>query len=133
DFGTGATSFDARVASAASGGSIELHLDSQTGALLGTWAGPGAGGAETWMTKSCTVSGATGIHDLFFKFTGGSGATLFNFNWWRFTPKDPLTDGGAADRGSGTGGGGGAGGGAGTAGAAGRGGAGGVTGSGGRG
>ena len=133
DFGTGATSFDARVASAASGGSIELHLDSQTGTLLGTCAVPSTGGAQTWMTKSCTVSGATGIHDLFFKFTGGSGATLFNFNWWRFTPKDPLPDGGAPDGGSGTGGSGGAGGGAGTAGAAGRGGAGGVTGSGGRG
>jgi hypothetical protein len=137
DFGTGATSFDARVASAASGGSIEIHLDSQTGTLLGTLAVPGTGGAQTWMTKSCTISGAAGIHDLFFKFTGGSGATLFNFNWWRFTPKDPLPDGGMPDGGGGgTGGGGGAGGGAGTTGSAGRGGGGGgggVTGAGGRG
>ena len=124
DFGTGATSFDARVASAASGGSIELHLDSQTGTLLGTCAVSGTGGAQTWMTKSCTVSGATGIHDLFLKFTGGSGATLFNFNWWKFTPKD-APDGGAPDGG---GGGGGSGGSSGTAGTSGRGGTGGGTG-----
>jgi len=135
DFGTGAVSFDARVASTASGGSIELHLDSQTGTLLGTLAVPSTGGAQTWMTKNITVSGATGIHDLFFKFTGGSGASLFNFNWWRFTPKD-APDGGAPDGGGGAGGGsGGSGGTTGTAGTSGRGGTGagtgGVTGAGG--
>jgi len=84
-FGTGATSFDARVASAGSGGSIEIHLDSQTGMLLGTCAIAGTGGAQTWMTKTCTVTGATGLHDLFFKFTGSGSANLFNFNWWKFS------------------------------------------------
>src|SRR6185369_12060686 len=114
-----ALSFDARVASTASGGSMELHLDSQTGTLLGTLAVPSTGGAQTWMTKNVTVSGATGIHDLFFKFTGSSG---FNFNWWKFTPKD-APDGGAPDGGGGAGGGaGGSGGNAGTAGTSGRGG-----------
>ena len=84
DFGSGATSIDVRVASATSGGNIELHLDSQTGTLLGTCAIAGTGGAQTWMTKTCTVTGATAVHDLFLKFTGGSG-TLFNFNWWQFS------------------------------------------------
>ena len=42
-FGTGAISFDARVASASSGGSIELRLDSQTGTLVGTCAVTGTG------------------------------------------------------------------------------------------
>ena len=99
DFGTGAVSFDARVASASSGGSIELRLDSATGTLVGTCAVTGTGGLQTWATKSCTVSGATGLHDLYLKFTGGSG-DLFNFNWWRFTPSDPLLDGGVADVGN---------------------------------
>jgi arabinoxylan arabinofuranohydrolase len=85
DFASGAKSFDARVASAGSGGNIELRLDSQTGTLAGTCSVTGAGGAQTWATKSCAVSGATGVHDLFLKFTGGSGQ-LFNFNWWKFTP-----------------------------------------------
>jgi arabinoxylan arabinofuranohydrolase len=106
DFGTGATSFDARVASAGSGGSIELHLDSLTGVLVGTCSVSGTGGAQTWVTKSCAVSGATGVHDLFLHFTGGSG-NLFNFNWWKFTPKDPMAGMGGAP---GTGGAGGAGG-----------------------
>ena len=99
DFGTGAVSFDARVASASSGGSIELRLDSATGTLVGTCAVQGTGGVQTWATKSCTVTGATGLHDLFLKFTGGSG-DLFNFNWWKFTPRDPLSDAGAPDAGA---------------------------------
>jgi arabinoxylan arabinofuranohydrolase len=121
NFGTGAVSFDARVASAGSGGNIELRLDSQTGTLVGTCTVPGTGGAQTWMTRNCTVSGATGTHDLFLRFTGGSGASLFNFNWWKFTPRD-APDGGTMD--GGAGGAGGAGGTAGTAGTSGRGGAG---------
>jgi arabinoxylan arabinofuranohydrolase len=86
DFGSGALSFDARVASATSGGSIELHLDTLTGPLIGTCAVAGTGGWQKWEIKSCTVSGATGVHDLYLKFTGGSGL-LFNFNWWKFDPK----------------------------------------------
>jgi hypothetical protein len=124
DFGTGAVSFDARVASAASGGTIELHLDGQSGTLLGTCSIPGTGGAQTWTTKTCSVSSATGVHDLFFKFTGGSGASLFNFNWWKFTPRD-APDAGTPDIGTMDGGG------AGTGGMSGRGGAGGVMGAGG--
>lgn len=83
DFGSGASSFDARVASATSGGNIEIRLDSPTGTLVGTCAVPGTGGWQTWTTKSCNVSGATGVHDLYLKFTGGSGY-LFNMNWWKF-------------------------------------------------
>ena len=84
DFGSGAASFDARVASATNGGNIELRLDSETGKLVGTCAVSNTGGWQNWITKSCNVSGATGVHDLYFKFTGGSGY-LFNFNWWKFT------------------------------------------------
>lgn len=84
DFGSGAASFEARVASATNGGNIELRLDSPTGKLVGTCAVPSTGGWQTWITKTCNVSGATGVHDLYLKFTGGSGY-LFNFNWWKFT------------------------------------------------
>jgi hypothetical protein len=115
DFGTGALSFDARVAASGNGGSIELHLDTQTGPLLGTCAVSGTGGAQTWTTKSCAISGATAVHDLYLKFTGASGA-LFNFNWWKFTARDGALGGGG---GGGTGGGpsGGGGGGSGAGGA----------------
>ncbi len=88
DFGFGATTFEARVTSANSGGNIELHLDSPTGTLVGTCAVAGTGSWQAWTTKSCSVSGAAGKHDLFLKFTGGSGF-LFNVNWWKFN--QPVT------------------------------------------
>jgi non-lysosomal glucosylceramidase len=84
DFGTGATSFEARVASNASGGNIEIRLDSLTGTLIGTCPVAGTGSWQTWVTKSCSVSGASGVHNLYLKFTGGSGY-LFNVNWFKFT------------------------------------------------
>ena len=84
DFGTGASSFIARVASATSGGNIELRLDTTTGTLVGTCAVASTGGWQTWTTKSCTITGATGVHDLYLKFTGTGTGLLFNFNWWQF-------------------------------------------------
>ncbi|WIN00525.1 glycoside hydrolase family 43 protein [Actinoplanes oblitus] len=82
-FGSGATSFSARVASAAAGGRIEVRLGGPTGALAGTCTVPATGGWQTWTTVSCPVSGATGTQDLYLRFTGGSGY-LFNIDWWRF-------------------------------------------------
>jgi hypothetical protein len=99
DFSTGATSFSARVASSTSGGSIELYLDSLTGSRMGTCAVTGTGGVQTWKTvTSCPVTGATGVHDLFLRFTGGSG-DLFNVNWWKFDGPgaSDLSDAGALD------------------------------------
>ena len=82
-FGAGATSFTARVASAAAGGRIELRLDAVSGTVVGTCTVPATGGWQTWTTVTCPVNGATGTHDLYLRFTGGSG-NLFNVNWWQF-------------------------------------------------
>ncbi len=82
-FGTGATSFSARVASATSGGRIEVRLDGTGGPVVGTCTVGGTGGWQSWTTTTCPVTGATGTHDLYLRFTGGSG-TLFNVNWWQF-------------------------------------------------
>src|SRR5262249_5565114 len=76
DCGAGATSLDVRVASAGSGGNIEVRLDGSSGALVGTCAVAGTGGAQTWTTRSCAISGAIGVHDVYFKFTGGAGNNL---------------------------------------------------------
>ena len=84
DFGTGATGFQARAASATSGGNIEIRLDSLTGPLVGTCSITGTGGWQTWATRTCSVSGASGRHNVYLKFTGGSGY-LFNINWFQFT------------------------------------------------
>ena len=45
-------------------------------------------GWQSWQTKSCDVSDAIGLHDLYLVFTGSSGY-LFNINWWQFS--DELT------------------------------------------
>jgi len=101
DFLDGVTSFDARVSSSASNAKIELHLDSQTGTLLGTC---DVSGASSWTTKTCVVSGGSGKHDLFMKFVGDSGE-LFKFNWWKFTgPTMSNPDAGADSSSAGTGG-----------------------------
>jgi arabinoxylan arabinofuranohydrolase len=86
DFGTGATSFEARVASATRGGNIEIRLDGRSGTLAGTCAVPGTSDWQTWVTASCMVKNVAGVHDLYLVFTGGSGL-LFNVNWWRFKPE----------------------------------------------
>ena len=83
DFLTGANSFEAGVASAGSGGTIELRLDSVGGTLIGTCAVGNTGGAQTWTNVVCAVSGVSGVHDLYLKFTG-SGDDLFNLDWWQF-------------------------------------------------
>ncbi len=71
DFGAGANLFEARVASANNGGNIEIRLGSETGTLIGTCSVPGTGGWQNWATESCTITGADGVHDLYFRFTGG--------------------------------------------------------------
>ncbi|HEX3029048.1 MAG TPA: carbohydrate-binding protein, partial [Clostridia bacterium] len=83
-FGTGATSFQARVASNnANGGKIEIRLDSASGTLVGTCAVAGTGGWQTYTDVKCSVSGVSGKHDLYLVFTGGSDY-LFNMNWFKF-------------------------------------------------
>ncbi|HEX9058979.1 MAG TPA: carbohydrate-binding protein, partial [Clostridia bacterium] len=92
DFGRGAAGFEARVASAGGGGSIEIRLDSIDGPLAGTCPITGNGDWQTWVTAKCDVSGVSGTHDLYLKFTGDSGY-MFNLNWWKFNPASSVNYG----------------------------------------
>ncbi|HEX8538096.1 MAG TPA: carbohydrate-binding protein, partial [Cystobacter sp.] len=85
DFGGGANTFEARVASAGAGGNIEVRLDSLTGTLAGTCSVPATGGWQTWTTRSCAISGVSGVHNLFLKFTGTGTGGLFNVSWFKFS------------------------------------------------
>jgi len=78
DFETGLTSLDARVAST-SATLIECRLDSAAGALIATISVPRTDGWQTWQTVSSTVTGATGVHDLYLVFKGAG-----NLNWFKF-------------------------------------------------
>ncbi len=90
DFGKGAKSFDARVASQFGGGKIELRLDGTNGKLIGSVDVAQTGGWQKYVTKSCDVTGATGKHDLYFVFKG-NGGSLMNFNYWKFTAASGTT------------------------------------------
>jgi arabinoxylan arabinofuranohydrolase len=100
DFGGGAMSFNASVASDGPGGSIELRVGSATGNLVGTCEVPPTGGDQTWSTVTCDVSGASGETDVYLTFAG-SGSALFNVDYWEFTPR---ADGGAGGAGGASGG-----------------------------
>ena len=86
DFGKGAKRFQANVASAAYGGSIEIHLDSLNGSLIGTCIVKSTGGLRQWTDQSWIVKKVKEVHDVYFIFKGGEGA-LFNFNRWKFTAR----------------------------------------------
>lgn len=88
DFGNdGAAAFTAAVACAdGKGGTIELHIDSANGAKIGELPVTYTGGEYAWLEKSTGISGATGVHDLYFVFKGDN-EDMFKFDYWQFTQK----------------------------------------------
>ncbi len=82
DFGKGAKSFEASVASV-SGGTIEIRLDSHTGTLLGSCTVNNTGSLQKWAAVSCKTAKTSGVHDVYFVFKGSEGQ-LFKFDWWKF-------------------------------------------------
>ena len=77
DFGSGANAIDTRVAANSGGGTIELHLDSPTGKLIGSLDVEPTGGWQDWATQRTTLTETSGKHDLYMVFKGGEGY-LFN-------------------------------------------------------
>ncbi|HYL99539.1 MAG TPA: carbohydrate-binding protein, partial [Blastocatellia bacterium] len=84
DFGSGVTSVRIRVASAGNGGNLELHLNSASGPLIGSVVIPVTGGWQTWTTVSGSVSGVSGVSDLYIVFKGTT--SIGNVNWLQFKP-----------------------------------------------
>jgi O-glycosyl hydrolase len=97
DFGAGVSTVAARLACLQDngqgngggncGGTLEFHLDSNTGTLVASVTVPSTGGWQTWQTTSpANVSGASGVHDLYVVFNApASGTTsLGNINWFQF-------------------------------------------------
>jgi arabinoxylan arabinofuranohydrolase len=84
DFGKGAKTFEASVASASKGGLIEIRLDNPDGELLGSIDVKNTGDWQNWSTVEGKVKKTSGVHDLCFVFKG-DGNELFNFDWWSFS------------------------------------------------
>lgn len=83
DFGKGAKSFEASVASASEGGSIEIRLGSADGTLIGVCKVDNSQGWQQWKQALAKVKKRKGVHDVYFVFKGSEGH-LFNFDWWAF-------------------------------------------------
>jgi hypothetical protein len=71
----------ARTASAGAGGTIQVHLDSPTGTLIGTCTVPITGNWQTYVSEGCTLASTSGVHKLYLTFSGGSGG-LFNLQYF---------------------------------------------------
>jgi hypothetical protein len=74
----GFSNVTARVASAGAGGTLEFHLDSAGGPMLGSVVVPNTGGWQTWQNVSGPVFGGSGLHTLFTVFQGSSGIGNLN-------------------------------------------------------
>ncbi|MDR2883418.1 MAG: glycoside hydrolase family 43 protein [Alistipes sp.] len=86
DFGAeGASTFTARTSSRWFGGEIELRLDTTDGPVIGTLRAPYTREWENWSIDSAPVTGATGVHDLYFVFRGGAPHELLRFDHWSFS------------------------------------------------
>lgn len=85
DFGSGASSVNLRVSSQTAGGNMEFRLDSLNGQIVGTCNVPSTGSWTTWTTINAALQKIEGVHDLYIRFSGGSGY-LFNINWMEFLP-----------------------------------------------
>jgi len=82
------TQFKARVASGAAAGvsgTVEVHLDSLTNPTIGSFSLGNTGGWQTWQTIPANITGTTGTHTVYLKFTTGSGQDFVNINWFTFS------------------------------------------------
>ena len=86
-FAAGYTNVTARLASYG-GGSLEFRLDNTTGLRIGSLTMPNTGGWQTWSNVSGSVSGATGEHDVYLVFKGGT--SIGNINWFQFGSPPPI-------------------------------------------
>jgi len=76
-------SLKAIASSGNSGGEIEVYMDALDGDLLGTISIPNTSGWNNYETFTSNVSTISGIHDVYFKFTGDAGF-LLNLDWLGF-------------------------------------------------
>ena len=60
-----------------------MEINPPTNNSVGTLKVKPTSSVAKWKTQSCSVRGTKGVHDLFLKFTGGTGP-LLNFDWWKF-------------------------------------------------
>ncbi len=66
------------------GGNVEVYQDSLTGTLLGSCIVGPTGGWTTWKTLACGITPVSGVHNIYFKFTGNPTGYLINLDEFSF-------------------------------------------------
>lgn len=89
NFGSSAArTFSARVASGAPAGVsglVEVRLDNVNNIPIGSFSVGNTGGWQSWRTVPGSISGVTGTHTVFLRFTSGQPADFVNLNWFTFS------------------------------------------------
>jgi hypothetical protein len=83
DFETGITGIELNFTSERDGSSLELRLDDVSGTVIGSFSVPNTGGLCNYQTDTIPVSGASGVHDLYFVFYGTE-MPVVSIDWFRF-------------------------------------------------
>ena len=84
DFGSGVSKLTVGVAALYAGGSIEIHLGSPTGTLLGTLKDAVTGNWANYTAQSTAISKITGVQKVYL-VVKGSVAGICNFDWLQFS------------------------------------------------
>ncbi|KRF09950.1 hypothetical protein ASG93_19180 [Paenibacillus sp. Soil787] len=90
DLGSGYGYLTANVGVPASnaGKTAEIRLDSPTGTLAGTLTLQSTGNYSSFLQQTVALTGASGVHDVYIVFKGGS--AIGSFDWFRFTNSNPI-------------------------------------------
>ncbi|HET9058838.1 MAG TPA: carbohydrate-binding protein [Acidimicrobiales bacterium] len=87
NFGSGATQFEARVASGASAGvsgAVNVVLDNPSNAPIATFDIANTGGWETWETVPMNMPTTTGTHNVYIEFASGQPAPYVSLHYISF-------------------------------------------------
>ncbi|MDG4832192.1 family 43 glycosylhydrolase [Solwaraspora sp. WMMD1047] len=87
DFGTGAGAVTAKVRPLVAGGQIQVRLDEVTAPVVATI--PVDAEAGEWTELTAELTGVTGVHDVYFSYTGPADTDLFELDSWSFTAAPP--------------------------------------------
>ena len=85
DFGKGAKTFKVCASTHLMGGTIDLHIDSKNGPMIGKVKVGNT--KDEYIEFETPVKNAKGVHDLYLVFKGGEfqQRNLFFMDWWEFT------------------------------------------------
>lgn len=84
NFAEKATGFTASACAVRADGTINIRLDSPDGEIIGSVTLPEGEDDEAFKTVSCDISGASGVHDLYFTFDVSVNRGYVNFDTWQF-------------------------------------------------